>query len=684
MPSRPFEFRTEEEVRRAVDLWLEQRHPQYDSTFGLLLLTPPTVERWRARLGPPATSVGYHDPVGSSLYALALLFAEREREAVHRIVSRVLEAQVLERNSPLFGEFKLVYEASGDDILDSNATFFCCLPLVCIEREYASLVDPDLLKRIRAALVLASRTVHANEFKLGVYYTNRSLANLAVWFGVADMLQDRTFAETVIDRFNYFYDLNMRRGIPERLSQGYYRVDIVALGMIQRYAPDAAVRNRAREMMAVLAQELLFFEDRQPLPARRTYNAQTGVALKWSVLDWLLGALPDLSGAPVNVAAVKDGGDDVHRRPIDAAGWLPLADLYLRGVLRPELFTLPPGRQMRGRFVDESGYTSYFHEDFTLGTFDAWPPLTIRDAVKQYPDDMPVGFAGASGDLVYFGAYSIDAKGGLHTHPGTGTVLLSSEEAVTTVKQSQRPLYAGELGALVDSSGALLPTVTYLTAQEANLCCVQVNVSGGVRCLVREYGWRLFGPLCRARLFDQNGRELFGDGEADAQWLFLVTRDYFAAIHPLTRYAAVSSPKGFGHTPASQNIRYVVSENSVSLFAPVFASASASLMLGDNWPAGAVFLLDSARRSPFEEFRRRTVEQAEVLDDWRLDGYLIRRGIRDGEHSAGLRLPGAELRLVVDYRTGAVSRTFNGRPISPPHALSRLRVGVGPWGGDSR
>jgi len=673
MFSRRFKYRSRQEVRRATELWLDQQRPQYDPEFGLLLTSPQQAARWKTQLEPAATARGYHDPKLSLYYALALLITGRELNSVQAILSRSLKAQVRQKDSPRFGEFKLIYEVSGDKILDSNATFFCGLPLVCIEREYASLVDPDILEDIREALALVPHTVMAKEFKLGVYYTNRSLANLAVWFGVADMLQDHVFSEEIVDRFDYFYDQNMRRGIPERLSGGYYIIDLISLAMMWRYAPDS-VRNRARELMNVLVQELLFFETRQPLPARRTYNETSGVATKWSVLDWLVNGSDDIGADECDY----DGNLNLPNSAHD----LPIADLYLREILEPELFALPPKRQMRGRFVDESGYTSYFHEHFTLGTFDAWPPLTIRDATKQYLDDMPVGFAGASGDLAYFGVYSIDASGHLHTHPGTGTVLFPFDESTLTAEnalnRAKHPLHAGQLGSLIDSSEATLPTVTYLASQEANLCCVLTNASGGVRCLIKEYGWRVVGPTCKARLFDQQGHELVGEGDAKAQWLFLVTNDYFAAIYPLTRYAAEPSPKGFGHTPVQQNIRYSISDDTMSLFAPVFSSDPPDLILGDNWPAGAVFILDSAHGQSPEDFRQRIVTQAEVLDDWRLDGYLVRNGLRDAERSAGVRLPGAELKLTVDYRTGQVQRTFNGRPIDPPDSLSSIRFGVYP------
>ena len=210
----------------------------------------------------------------------------------------------------------------------------------------------------------------------------------------------------------------MTRGFPERLSAPYYVVDLAALGMIIRYVKDPHLRTRAREMLAVFAQELLFFEERQPIPARRTYNQHIGAALKWSILDWVLGSLPCAAADLANVVETRS------RRGFEYAGeWLAPCELLVGPVLDPARFCLPAPRQMRGRHVDENGYTSYFHKDFTLGTFDRWPPLTVR---VQHESDIPVAFAGASADLVYFGAYSVDAEGNLQTHPVTGQVATPS------------------------------------------------------------------------------------------------------------------------------------------------------------------------------------------------------------------------------------------------------------------
>ena len=631
------QFRSLSEVEEAIRIWTDMMAKVYDEPFGLCL--GGDVPRWQPRLGPPATEAGYHGvSQDSTYYAFSLLRLGEDVERARTILDRVLEAQVRDPDSHRYGEFKLIYEAQGNDVLDGNTTFFVCLGLIPILMEYGRALGDGLSGRIRDAIALVPpRPPYKRD--LGVSYTNRGFGHAAIGLIISQVIEDSERFDVARQFFDHFYEVNMTRGFPERLSMTYYMVDIVAMGMMLKYLNDPAICFRVREMLSIFVQELLFFEDRQPVPARRTYNQHTGAALKWSALDWVLGALPD---SPQDFATIVNS-----RGPhgfVEDGGWLTVAELATRDVVDPAAFVAPAPRQMRGRHVDEIGYTSYFHQGYTLGTFDCWPPWTVG---KQHESDIPVAFAGAENDLVYFGMYSIDGDDALKTHPGTGSV-------------ATKP-------------GDTMPRLHYFAAQHANVACVLTNITG-MHCETKEIGWMLRGLRYGGELFDCSGNLLTGEGKVAAGWIFLRTNAYVAGIYPLTHYDPMTADI-LGDEPTS--LRYVVGDGSLDVYAPNFTSPEALALEGNNLPAGAILVLGSAADA-LDSFRDACLA-AEVTDEWYVDGYHARYGYRDCERRIGIAFPGARLRLVMDYLTNNVlERSFNDRPITVPTELSTIKLGIAP------
>ena len=644
-----FAMKTPQEVQEAVRAWVRRIEKIYDEDFGMCLLPEHmdiySVDRWKARLGPAASPRGYHGvSQDSTYYALSLLRLGEKPERARKILRRVLEAQVRDESSRRHGAFKLVYEAAGNDVLDGNTTFFVCMALIPAVREYAGLLGEELAGDIKDALSLIPSKEYERD--LGVSYTNAHLGHAAIELTICEMLNDRDRYEVARRGFDYFYDMNMSRGFPERLSSTYYMVDLAALGMILSYVKDERVLVRAREMLAVFAQELLFFEERQPLPARRTYNQDTGAALTWGTHSWLLGAVPCPAAQLEAIIEERSPHGFEH-----AGGWIALCEIVLRRALDPRLYQLPAPRQMRGRHVDEIGYTSYFHKDFTLGAFDLWPPLTVGG---QHPSDIPVGFAGASADLVYFGVYSIDAEDALQTHPGTGRVGTPSRTA--------------------------LPRLTYAASQYANVCCLLTNITG-TACDLREYGWMLRGLQFTGKLYESGGAELTGTGAVDTQWVFLATDEYFTGVYPLKHFDPTDPViETETMTCFDTSLRYEFAEGKgLTIFAPNFRCEPPWDMKGNNMPAGAILALGSARDTGLTAFRQACLN-ATVHDEWYIDGWNARFGYKDCERRVGICAPGGELRLAFDYlENKVVSRSFNGRELAPPTELSAVRLGVQPW-----
>lgn len=620
-----FTMRSPEEVEEALRKYVARCDEEFDEEFGLM--AGPAQERWKKRLGPPATERGYHGTSqGSSYYALSLLRLGEKVERARKVYSRVLEAQVTDKSSRRYGEFKLIYEALDDDVLDGNTTFFISLALITAVREYADLLGGELVDRIKCALALIPPKTYERD--LGVSYTNATVGDLAICLAICDMVGDRERFEVSRRRLDYFYEMHMSRGIPERNSRTYYMVDLVSLGLILTYVSDEHTRVRARELLSIFLQEFLFFEDRQAIPARRTYNQDVGAALSHNAPAWVLGA-------------VEGDGE------MEENGWIALCELTLRRVVDPDLFALPAPRQMRGRFVDSAGYTSYFHKDYTLGTFDHWPPLTVG---KQHESDIPVAFAGARSNLVYFGAYSRDTEGNIQRHPGTGKVGMPSR--------------------------TVLPRLAYAASQHANVCVLLTNITR-MATEMTEYGWVLRGLQYDGKLYDADGAELAGTGTVDAQWVFLATDEYYAGVYPLTHFD-LTTRDYLACTPTS--LRYEFGEEKgLEIFAPNFRTEEPIDVKGNNIPAGAVLVLGSAKETELDVFRAACLA-ATIVDEWYVDGWNVRAGYRDCERRVGIRAPGAELRLAFDYlENKVVSRSFNGRELVTPTEISAVRLGVMPW-----
>ena len=620
---REINIRSEEEVREALLPWLEMVSEDYDEAFGMLAFSE-MPERFLHCLGPPATSRGYHGGMqGTPWFLLALLFTDRKLDQVPKIIERILETQVTDKNSESYGAFRHIYEALEHHVVDTNGSFFVCMGLIPIVKEFSDKLDPSLVKRLKAAM---ARTLPAAyERQLGVSYTNAALGNIAVQLVIADMIGDPEAFEICRRHFDHFYQVNMDRGIPERLS-GYYAVDFMVLGLVLTYVQDAAVCWRARELLSVLAQELLFFDNRLPIPSRRTNNQNEPSALQRSIFFWLIGS------------------GDFHQE--QANGTMLISYLALRHCFDAQQYLVPAPKQMRGKFVDDLGYTSYVHRDFTIGTFDRWISPTMR---KQHESDIPVGFAGTGEDFVCFGAYSIDGEDNVQCHPGTGKVGMPSK--------------------------AGLPVLSYLACQHANVCLLLTNIRG-LATEQKEIGWRLSGLHWHGKLFSSDGEPLSGKGTVDANWVFLQTEAYYAGVYPLTHFDPARPGDYLQATPTP--LDYETRENGLTLCAPIFKEDSPFEITGDNLPAGAIIVLGSARDGELDAFRSGCL-RAGIIDDWYIDGYITRRGYQDCERRTGIDMPGLQLRLGYDYQYDQVTaRTVNGRAIETPQELSTIRLGVVP------
>ena len=621
-------LRSKEEVQKAIRAWLKRTEKAFDPDFDMLV-EPDLQDRWKSRVGLPETSRGYHGvSQTSAYYALSLLRANEKTERATRILRRVLEARVYDEASPRYGEFKLIYEALDDDVLDSNTTFFVCFSLLVAAFEYGARLGDELVTEIREACALIPPEKYAGDLSVG--YTNARLSMCCVNLAICGWIGDWDRFEVSRRHFNHFYDVNMSRGIPERLSATYYLVDFVALGLIFRYVKDLEIRQKSQRLVTLLLQELFFFGDRQPIPARRTYNQNVGAALHRSSLSWFLGLW------------TPEDEDEAEKRE---NSWLALCDVLIRDLADFDSLGLRGPRQMRGLHVDGNGYTSYVHDDFTIGTFDRWPPITVG---KQHESDIPVAFSGSRSDLVYLGHYSIDQNDIEQSHPGTGLVATDSWDSPTKV--------------------------IYESAQEANVACILMNVTG-INVRMKEYGALFRGLQYGGTLFDQGGEERTGEGKLEDPWFFLRAKSYLAGIRVLTSF----DPTGESLQASREGATYrFQSEGGLDVFAPVFRSENAIDVSGDNLPGGVILVIGSSKWC-FEGFREACLG-AKVLDEWYVDGYGARRGFRDAERRVGIDIPGASMRLSVDYLTGAVTeRSFNGTKIGVPSELSAIRLAVQPW-----
>ncbi len=603
---------------------------------------------WRYREGAADGSLHGSAWQLSLYYALALLRLNRDLPRAGAILERVLDLQERDPADPDFGNFRHILEL--EHVGDRNSVFFVNFALIVARQEFPARVSPAARQAIERSLPLSMRNLLAGDAEANFSYTNANLGRLACGLLIAEALDDPEARETFSREFLESVRINEEMGIAERLSDTYYMVNILALAMIVAYSRGGEESAAALPLLDVMTRELRFFGGRQPLPARRTYNQEAGLAGKVTVLDWLLG---DLAASPGDLPRVM--GRRIAEEPPDEtfrthAGWAAVIEPVLRRIA-PHIPDAPSAepRAMTGKLAADSFYTSYFHSCYTLGCISDYPTLNLR---HQHVSDMPAGFSGASSDLGFPGMYAIDGDGICHSHPGR------------FVEASPRS------GAHHGMPGGGRPAVIRSAAVQLNNICAVLYDLDGLSACVREAGILVRVPQFTGSLHDGNGRRLGpGTGAFPGPWGFLSAPGFHTAVRALSHFDPVSG------TVKEGGFRYELSDGHLQLFLPLLQTGEAVPVSCSSISAGLLLACHSARDVELGSFLE-AVKQWTVEDRWEDDRYTYRGGPQDFIRRIRVEAAGRNLSLDYDCRLHRpLARMADGRPVACPSGLCAVVPG---------
>lgn len=603
---------------------------------------------WRYRSGAADGSLHGSAWQLSLYYAVALLRLNRDLPRAGEIVERVMDLQERDSANPDCGNFRHILEL--EHVGDRNTVFFVNFALIVAQREYGDRLLPAARQALEGSLPLSLRNLLAGDAEANFSYTNANLGRLACGLLIAEALDDPGARETFVREFLESARINSELGIAERLSDTYYMVNILALAMIIAYSRSEDAVAAAGPLLDVMVRELRFFGGRQPLPARRTYNQEAGLAGKVTAMDWLLG---DLAVSPGDLPSAM--GRRTPDEPPDEtfrthAGWAAVIEPVLRRIAPkiPEPPSAEP-RVMTGKLVADSFYTSYFHPCYTLGCISDYPTLNLR---HQHVSDLPVGFSGPASDLGFSGMYAIDEDGICHSHPGR------------FVEVSTRS------GAHHGMPGAGRPAVIRSAAvQQNNVCAVLYDLDGLSAC-IREAGILIRVPQFTGSLHDGSGRRLgSGTGTLPGPWCFLSAPGFYTAVRTLSHFQPVSGRVEEG------GFRYEFSDGHLQLFLPLLQTTEAFPVSSGSISTGLILACHSARDLEMGDFIG-AVKKWTVKDQWEDDRYTYRGG--PGDLIRRIRVDAAELSLGLDYDCGRhrpLARTVAGRAAICPRELCVITPG---------
>lgn len=642
-------LRESRECERLLDVWTRLIEPLLDPTENLAV-DPRLKKRptWKYREGAKDGALHGVTWQLSLYYALALLRLDRNTVLAGKIIQRVVGLQERSETSPDFGNFRHILEL--EQVGDRNTIFFVNFALLVAVREFPDRLDSTSRQTIEESFPLSLQNLLAGDAEANFSYTNANLGRIACGLLIAERLEEQVARQHLIGEFFEAVRVNTEWGVAERLSDTYYMVNVIALAMITAYSQSKEAAAQGRSLLDVMIRELRFFGNRQPLPARRTYNQETGVATKFTVLDWLLGDLSatvDEMPTALGRRSPAEPPDETFRTH---GGWAAVIEPVLRH-LEAQLPSAPriTPRSMEGRLVGTSFYRSYLNERYTLGTISDYPTLNLR---HQHVSDMPVGFSGENANLGFTGMYAIDDEGICHSHPGRHVEVSRESGAHHGMPGSGRP-------AIIRSAAV----------QHRNIGMVLYDLDG-LNAKVREAGILLRVPQFRGILADEQGSILkLESGDISGPWCFLEMPGFFVGVRALSQvnpWTRMIEERGF---------RYELSRGHLQLFLPLLRTETPVEIQSDSLSAGIVLACHSSDHLPRETFVQKT-RQWKVEECWDDDRYTYRSGPSDYIRRIRLSLPEASLSLDYDCRLHrTLSRTINGYPVSCPEHLCAISAG---------
>lgn len=640
------------DMLEATRLWLELAEPFSNDELGLVWVE-------RAHTGGRGTPEGlgrYHSVAQDGLeYVLALLATGGKSAVARRGIDTALDCQDTEPSSPRYGNYRWYVE--DENVVDGNAGFFTNFLLLTIHFHYAAQLSAD--QRERLAESFRHSLAHCARPAGNVSCTNTFLGNAACGSIMAEMLDDEGALTIVRDNWEQFYRENLRRGICERLSPCYYGVSLPVLALTLAHVCDPRIRRIARETFDVMLQELCFFEHRTPIPARRTYNAY-GEALNYHFVAWPIGL------------------NRMRPRELQQRGWLtgwflPIWHAFddAGTAIGPQ--PQPAPRVLEGRFTDSGAVYSYFHPDFTLGSFTRYPEV---GAPITSPYEIQAGFSGDGQDLGLLGMAA--------QFPDRSWTGLPWREELRDSGPDWRSMHRS------------FPIEwSFITHQHENILIWLADIDR-LDVELLSLGAIVRVPQFTGEVFNEAGQPLHGaSGQLDDGWVFLVTERARFGMRPLTRLAGDLTrcdwgPASWYRLPADPDTvrpypgpwhvhpdpatvqRHAGPSTRFGLYLPNVDEHTPRDLRTDNLANGVVVVAAGHQTGP-EQFMR-YCRNLTIEDEWTSEHYIRRSPMSERVRSVTVRTPETDMRLRYDYKFNHVlERSVSGIPYPEPSARSSVR-----------
>lgn len=610
-------MRSWEEIKPGIEKWLDEKEEAWDEEVGLLACPTNYMSERGLPVGPPATGKGYHCLFqDGTYYGVNLLLVGRDLERGRRVLTNVLSHQYTDPNHRYYGNYPVHIE--DPDCYDGNCAFFNSTGLLTAFFKVPENLGDDLLDKVRQAMkhslgAFARPTA-------GTAYTNPFLGGVACGLLMAEIAGDDEALAVVRDNCRLWYRTNFQRGVPERLSDGYYVVDVHALGLALSYGRDPVIRQIAREAMGGFLTEMNFYGDRHYLPSRRSSALTSGDAVTNDAFHWIVGVI-DLPEVPVNGrlglwhGALSECGVDVG--PLD----------------------LPTPRVLTGGVGGGRVY-SYYHSDFTMGCFSRYPFPSVWPSTV----DLIAGFGDSRTDAGHVAFYAVTEDGACYRVPGERTFA-----ARATLSNLGSPGTRAVPG--------------FVCNQHENLLVALLDFDNVCADLV-ELGIQAVIPTPVGRVV-RCGDAASGDaGEANS-WVMLECENSWFGLRGLKR---LDWDYQVWHinAPCEGPVYWTRDEDALTVRWPNFRGDTPRTVARSNVSAGLLVVGGSRRQYPSAEAFADYLSGIEVTDEWEIDTYVVRGGLAEGIRTVTVDDGTRSLLIRYDYQLNELlEQKANGIEVWP-------------------
>ncbi len=191
------------------------------------------------------------NPRPATFFTAALAYAEAgaHPERIELLVTRMLESQDRDPQSPGYGSFRWNWNDTA--VTDRNAVEFCMQPAAVLWLKHRDKFAPAVRAKLRDILDPAAVTGSINH-RVSDGYTNIALMSAGNLIVLGEGLERKDVADEGYKRLQAVFDLTRRSGVREYSSPDYYGVDLDAMQLAAAFAQRPDGRRQAQALLELL------------------------------------------------------------------------------------------------------------------------------------------------------------------------------------------------------------------------------------------------------------------------------------------------------------------------------------------------------------------------------------------------------------------------------------------------